>query len=89
MVLGRALAYDDHIHKLVIIRDFAGWEVREEEDNVVVHRTHHTDWQRVEIDVRLFDMQAMALTSGNAAVPFVTERPEAARGELRTWHSVA
>ena len=33
MVLGRELAHDAHIHKLVIISDSEGWEVR-----VLVHR---------------------------------------------------
>ncbi len=69
MVFGRKLAHDNHIHKLIIISDADGWEVRQEEDDVVVHRTHHTDWQRVEIDVRLFDMKAMSLTSGHARCP--------------------
>jgi hypothetical protein len=51
MVLGRELTHSDHIHKLVISSDSDGWEVREEKDDVVVHRTHHTDWHRVELDV--------------------------------------
>jgi len=58
MTLGREFAHDNHVHKLVITTDSLGWEVREEDDDCVVHRTHHTDWQRVELDVRVFDMKA-------------------------------
>lgn len=61
MALERELTSDSHVHRLVIIADADGWDVREEEDATVVHRT---DWHRVESDVRLFDIRAAGLTSG-------------------------
>jgi hypothetical protein len=61
MTLGRELANHNHTHRLVIIADADGWEVREEEDAIVIHRVHRTDWHRVETDLRLFDARALEL----------------------------
>jgi hypothetical protein len=61
MALRRELANQDHVHRFVIVADADGWEVREEEDANVIHRVHRTDWHRVEMDVRLFDVKAIGL----------------------------
>lgn len=55
MRLRREPTDDDQMHRLVIVADDDGWEVREEEGSAVVSRVHRTDWDRVERDVRLFD----------------------------------
>jgi hypothetical protein len=55
----RELTVANHIHRLVIVADAYGWEVREEEDASVISRVHRSDWHRVEMDVRLFDARAM------------------------------
>ena len=53
--LERRLVNHDHVHRCLVIEDAEGWEVREEDDATVVRRTHHSDWHRVEWDVRLFE----------------------------------
>ena len=51
----------DHARRLVVTADTVGWEVREEEDSVVVSRVHRSDWHRVERDILMFDMRARKL----------------------------
>ena len=60
----RELTNDNHVHRLVIIADAHGWDVREEEDSAVVRLVHRTDWHRVERDVWLFDVKALRLNTG-------------------------
>jgi hypothetical protein len=45
-----------HVHRLVVTHDLEGWEVREEQDAVVLRRARRRDWHRVESDVELFEM---------------------------------
>jgi len=38
----------DASRRVTVTRGQHGWEVKEERDNVVVHRATYTDWHRVE-----------------------------------------
>lgn len=60
-MLERYLVNQDHVRHLIVTHDVTGWDVREEEDAVLIHRTHHDDWHRVERAVQLFDQAAIAL----------------------------
>ena len=61
----RELTKSHHTHRLVIIADAYGWEVREEEDAAVISRVHRSDWHRVEMHVRLFDARTMNVGVGD------------------------
>jgi hypothetical protein len=59
--LDRHLNSGGHVHRFVVTRDLEGWEVREEKDSAVLRRTHRKDWHRVEREIRLFEIRALAL----------------------------
>jgi len=61
MTFDRHLTSHGHLHRFVVTKDLAGWEVREEEDAAVLRRAHREDWHRVERDVQLFEMRSIAL----------------------------
>jgi hypothetical protein len=61
MSLDRCLINRERVHRFVVKRDAGGWEVSEEEDSAVLRRVHRKDWHRVERDVRLFEISALAL----------------------------
>ena len=61
MMLERALINHTHIHRFVVRTDTTGWDVREEEDDLVIRHVHLDDWHRVERAVWLFDLTALAL----------------------------
>ena len=61
MSLDRHLISNGHVRRFVVTSDLEGWEVREEEDSAVLRRAHRDDWHRVERDVRLFEIKALAL----------------------------
>jgi hypothetical protein len=61
MSLDRHLISNGHVRRFVVTSDLKGWEVREEEDSAVLRRAHRDDWHRVERDVRLFEIKALAL----------------------------
>ena len=52
------------VHRFVVTNDRKGWEVREEEDEAVLRRARRQDWHRVERDIQLFEMRALALMGG-------------------------
>ena len=61
MSLDRLLNRHGHVHRLIVTNDLEGWEVREEEDAAVLRLTHRADWHRVERDMQLFEIRALAL----------------------------
>jgi hypothetical protein len=61
MSLNRDLTNHGHIHRFVVTQSLRGWDVREEEDSTVLRHTLREDWHRVERDVQLFDLRALAL----------------------------
>jgi hypothetical protein len=61
MSLDRLLNSYGHVHRFVVTSDLTGWEVREEEDSAILRRVHREDWHRVERDIQLFEIRAMAL----------------------------
>jgi len=61
MSFDRHLTGHGHFYRFVVTKDPAGWEVREEEDTAVLRRAHREDWHRVERDIQLFEMRALAL----------------------------
>jgi hypothetical protein len=61
MSLDRQLNRRGHVHRLIVTNDLEGWEVREEEDASVQRLTHRADWHRVETDMQLFEIRALAL----------------------------
>jgi len=63
MSLDRHLNSCGHVHRFVVTRDIEGWEVREEKDSAILRRAHRNDWHRVERDMQLFEIRALALKS--------------------------
>jgi hypothetical protein len=61
MILERYLVHDGHMHHFVVTLAEAGWDVREEEDSLVVHQAHHDDWHRVERVLQRFARAAEEL----------------------------
>jgi hypothetical protein len=61
MSLDRCLINREHVRRFVVTRDLEGWEVREEKDSAILTRAHRTDWHRVESDIHLFEIRALAL----------------------------
>jgi hypothetical protein len=61
MSLDRHLNSHGHLHRFVITHNLEGWDVREEEDSIVLRQTHRDDWHRVERDIQLFEIRALAL----------------------------
>jgi len=61
MTLDRHLISQGHVHRFIVTSTLGGWEVLEEEDFSVLRRAHHEDWHRVERDIHLFDIRALAL----------------------------
>jgi hypothetical protein len=47
-----------HLHRVVVTRGAAGWEVRVERDNELVRTSTHSDWHKVERAVRVADASA-------------------------------
>ena len=60
-MLNRQLINHEHVCCFGVTADAEGWEVREEEDAVVVNVVHRHDWHRVERDRLLFDLKARSL----------------------------
>jgi hypothetical protein len=50
----RTLRNAGHTRRYSIQATSSGWEVREEQDNKIVRRTHYQDWHRVERARRIF-----------------------------------
>jgi hypothetical protein len=59
MVFSRRLRSDEHVREFLIDdADDRGWEVREEQDHLVVKRTWIHDWHRVEKTMMRFGIEA-------------------------------
>ncbi len=58
MEIERVVLSNGHTRRLLVTPLSQGWEVREEEDSIVVRCVRHDDWHRVERDVHLFDVAA-------------------------------
>jgi hypothetical protein len=61
-MLNRQLTNHEHTSCFLVTSGAEGWEVREEQDAIVVKVSHRDDWHRVERDRLLFDLRARALT---------------------------
>ncbi|MGE0445848.1 MAG: hypothetical protein AB7P99_11515 [Vicinamibacterales bacterium] len=61
MSLNRQFTHHSHVHRFVVSLGDRGWEVREEEDTVVLSRVQRVDWHRVERDIQQFERKAEAL----------------------------
>jgi len=61
MWLERQFNNHGRVHRFVVTNDGDGWAVREEEDSAVLRHTVRQDWHRVELDIRLFELRALAL----------------------------
>ena len=62
MTINRHLCHDQHVHRFAVVAsDQHGWDVIEEEDSMVLTRTHRNDWHRVELDIQYFALAAFAL----------------------------
>ena len=55
MVFQHQLVNKGHVRRLIVERNSGHWNVREEEDAMVVRETQHDDWHRVERAIRLFE----------------------------------
>jgi len=63
MWLERQFNNQGRVRRFVVTNHGEGWEVLEEEDSAVLRRTVRQDWHRVELDIRLFELRALALTA--------------------------
>lgn len=63
MSLERNLTNHGRVHRFVVTNHLEGWEVREEEDSSVLRLVRRQDWHRVERDIQLFEIRALALKS--------------------------
>ena len=61
MPLERHLDSHGHVHRFVVAENLAGWDVCEEEDSTILRQAHREDWHRVERDMQLFELKALAL----------------------------
>ena len=61
MSLERQFTNQGRVYRFVVTNDLEGWEVREEEDSSVLRRARRQDWHRVERDIHLFEIRALAL----------------------------
>ena len=61
MSFNRRLTRAGHVHRFAVVHGREGWDVREEEDHVVLQRARRKDWHRVERNIWLFTMTALAL----------------------------
>lgn len=61
MSINRQLVNHEHVRRFSVTQNLRGWEVQEDEDSVVLKRVHRGNWQRVEVDVLLFEMRADSL----------------------------
>ena len=61
MIVDRCFVRQGHVHRFVVAAEHRGWQVREEEDDVVLRKTHRHDWHRVERDLSLFGLTATLL----------------------------
>jgi len=51
-----------HIRKFTISsKGIGGWEVRDEQDSLVIRRVNYYDWHRVERALRVFAIEAETL----------------------------
>jgi hypothetical protein len=62
MIIDRCFIRSGHVHRFIVAADHDGWQVREEEDDVVLRERHRDDWHRVERDSSLFELTARLLT---------------------------
>ncbi len=60
MIFDRQLTNRGHTYRLLVTQAIAGWDIKEEQDSVVVHVGHHDDWHRVERALRVFELKALA-----------------------------
>ena len=62
MIFSKRLRSEDHVKEFFVDEaNERGWEVREQEDNLIVKRTWMHDWHRVENAMMRFALQAMQL----------------------------
>jgi hypothetical protein len=61
MSITRELTHDGHTHTFIVTQGLDGWNLREEEDEMVLCRVHCADWRCVESDTLRFEKTATAL----------------------------
>ena len=61
MILERCLVNHGHLHRFIVNHDSTGWDVREEEDAIVIREVHLDDWHRVERAVQRFEQTVATL----------------------------
>jgi len=61
MSLERQFTNQGRVYRFVVTNRLEGWEVREEEDSSVLRLVRRQDWHRVERDIHLFELRALAL----------------------------
>ena len=62
MIFSKRLRSQDHVREFAIdAADIRGWEVREQEDDLVVKRTWMHDWHHVENAMMRFALEASQL----------------------------
>jgi hypothetical protein len=76
MRIDHSLVHQDHTFRCVVTDHVQGWEVRREEDRVVVHDVIRDDWHRVERDLWLFDLSVAALRQQDAKTAGANRRAD-------------
>jgi hypothetical protein len=61
MSITRQLTHEGHTHTFIVTQTLDGWNLREEEDDIVLCRAHRADWRCVELETLLFEETATAL----------------------------
>ena len=61
MTIDRELTNGGHVHRFIVTSKLEGWDVREEEDSIIIHRVQRDDWHRVETDIQLFELAVKSL----------------------------
>jgi hypothetical protein len=65
-MLTREFANAGHVDRFTVTRGDAGWDVREERDNLVVRKINYQDWHRVERAMQAFELSRRpAASSGD------------------------
>ena len=61
MIFSKRLRSQEHTKAFFVEADERGWEVREEDNHLVVKRTRMQDWHHVENAIRRFAREAAQL----------------------------
>ena len=56
MILTRERSIEGHVERVIVSRSRRGWEVSTERDGRTLTQRTYTDWHRVELALRSFDL---------------------------------